>query len=158
MRQLAFLASFAAVLIGLPNPASAGEPAWVAIGRGEGFTDFVDAGSIGIRAGRLTAWTLTSFTAPQHSEQLSLQPYLSMTTLSMYDCSGHRSAALNRSFYTEAVAQGEVLKTLTVSPASVVVNHATPGSLAQTEIETVCKMWEKEHKDMPNVAANKAPI
>jgi hypothetical protein len=158
MRQFAFLAPLAAVLLGLPNPVSAGEPAWVAVGRGEGFTDFVDAGSIGIRAGRLTAWTLTSFTTPQHSEQLSLQPYLSLTTLSMYDCSGLRSAALDRSFYTEAVAQGEVLKTLTVSPASVVVKRATPGSLAQTEIETVCKMWEKEHKDMPNVAGNKAPI
>ena len=158
MRQLAFLVSFAAVLLGWPSPASAGEPTWVTVGQGEGFTDFVDADSIGIRAGRLTAWTLTSFTAPQHSEQLSFQPYLSVTTLSMYDCSGHRTAALDMSFYTEAVAQGEVLKTLTVNPASVVVNRATPGSLAQTEIETVCSMWEKAHKARPNVAANKAPI
>ena len=158
MRQFAFLASFAAVLLGMPNPASAGDPTWVAIGGGEGFTDFVDAGSIGIRAGRLTAWTLTSFTAPQHSEQLSLQPYLSLTTLSMYDCSGLRSAALDMSFYTEAVAQGQVLKKLTVNPASVVVKRATPGSLVQTEIETVCRLWEKAHKALADVAAIKAPI
>jgi hypothetical protein len=158
MRQVAFLASLAAVLLGLPNPASAGEIAWVAVGQGEGFTDYVDVSSIGIRAGRLTAWTLTSFTAPQHSEQLSLQPYLSVTTLSMYDCSGHRTAALDMSFYTEAVAHGEVLKTLTVSPASVVVNRAAPGSLALTEIDTVCSLWEKAHKAGPSVAANKAPI
>jgi hypothetical protein len=158
MRQFAFLASLAVGLLGLPNAAPAGDPAWVAIGRGEGFTDFVDARSIGIRAGRLTAWTLTSFTAPQHREQLSSKPYLSMTTLSMYDCSSHRSAALDMSFYTEAAAQGELLKMLTVSPASVVVNRAAPGSLAQTEIGAVCRMWEQEHKDMPSVAANKAPI
>jgi hypothetical protein len=158
MRQSAFLASLAAVLLGLPNLASAGEPAWVAVGRGEGFTEFVDARSIGIRAGRLTAWTLTSFTAPQHSEQLSLRPYLSVTTLSMYDCSGHRTAVLDMSFYTEAVAQGEVLKTLTVSPASVVVNLAKPGTLAQSEIETVCAMWEKAHKAPSSVAANQAPL
>jgi len=158
MRQFAFLAPLAAVLLGLPILASAGDPAWVEVGRGEGFTDFVDAGSIGIRAGRLTAWTLTSFTAPQHSEQLSLQPYLSRTTLSMYDCSGLRTAALDMSFYTQAAAQGEVLKTLTVRPASVVVRRATPGSLTQSEIETVCGLWEKAHKALPNVAANKAPI
>jgi hypothetical protein len=158
MRQFAFLASLAAALLGLSNASPAGEPAWTEIGHGDGFVDYVDANSIRIRAGRLTAWTLTSFTTPQQSSQMVFQPYRSMTTLNMYDCLGHRTAALDISYYAEAVAQGEVLKTLTVNPAAVVVNQATPGSLGRIEIESVCAMWEKGHKGMPSVATNRTPI
>lgn len=158
MRQLAFLASLAAAMLASPNASSAGEPAWMVIGRGEGFADYVDANSVRIRAGRLTAWTLTSFTTPQQSSQTAAQPYLSMTTLNMYDCTGYRTAALDISFYTGEIAQGALLKSLAFSPAAVIVKQATPGSLGRSEIETVCAMWEKSQKGSLSVAVNRTPI
>jgi len=158
MRQLAFLAFLASTSIALPNLSSAGEAAWVAIGLGDGFTEYVDANSIGIRAGRITAWTLTSFTTPQQDSQYVLKPYMSMTTLSMYDCSAHRTAALDISFFSKEIAQGDVLKTLTLSAAAVVVSRATPGSLRRMEVDAVCAMWDEGHKGVLSVAANKAPI
>jgi hypothetical protein len=157
MRQFAFLAALAAASIALPAPSSGGEPAWVAIGAGDGYTDYVDASSLVIRAGRITAWTLTSFATPQQSSEYVLKPYMSMTSLSMYDCSAHRTAALHISFFSKEIARGEVLKTLTFSPATVVVNHAPPGSMKQREIEAVCAMWQEGHKGVLN-AANRTPI
>jgi hypothetical protein len=158
MRQLGFLALFATAMLGAPDANSAGEPAWVVIGRGDGFADYVDANSIRIRAGRLTAWTLTSFTTPQQSSEASVQPYLSMTTLNMYNCADYRTAALDIAFYAGESAQGELLKSLSLSPAAVVVKQATPGSLGRSEIEAVCSMWEKGPAGSLSAAVSRTPI
>jgi hypothetical protein len=145
-------------MLASPHASSAGEPAWMVIGRGDGFADYVDTNSIRIRAGRLTAWTLTSFTTPQQSSQTAVEPYLSMATLKMYDCTGYRTAALEISFYTGEIAQGALLKSLALNPAAIIVKQAMPGSLGRSEIETVCAMWEKNQKESLNVAVNRTPI
>ena len=158
MRQLKLFALLATAILGAPNAHSAGEPDWVVIGRGDGFADYVDVNSLRIRAGRLTAWTLTSFTTPQQSSEASVLPYLSMTTLNMYNCADYRSAALDISFYAGETAQGELLKSLSLSPGAVVVKQAAPGSLGRSEIETVCTMWEKGPRGSLSAAVSRTPI
>jgi hypothetical protein len=141
-------------MLAVPSMGSADEPGWVAIGQGESFTEYVDVNSLRIRAGRLTASTLTDFAAPQQSNEASAKPYRSMTTLRMYDCSADRAGALVITFYAEAVGQGNVLKTITIKPAAVVMNHSSPESLGHIEIETVCSMWANTSRGV-NAAAKR---
>jgi hypothetical protein len=143
MRQLSL---WAATILALPFVSSAAEPGWVAIGPGDGFTQYVDANSLRIRAGRLTASTLTIFAAPQQLNAVEMKPYRSMTTLSMYDCSSYSAGVLDIAIYEEAAGKGEVLKTIAIKPSAVVMNHSSPGSLGHKEIETVCSMWAQASK------------
>jgi hypothetical protein len=149
MRHLSLCA---AMIFALPPVSLADEPGWVSIGRGEGFTKYVDVNSLRIRAGRLTASTLTDFAAPQQFSDADLKPYLSVTTLSMYDCSADRAGALYITFYADAVGRGEVVKTITIKPAAVVMNHSPPGSLGQKEIATVCSIWAQVSKGVAATA------
>ena len=141
-------------MLAVPPMGSADEPGWVAIGQGESFTEYVDVNSLRIRAGRLTASILTDFAAPQQSNEAGAKPYRSMTTLSMYDCSADRAGALVITFYAEAVGEGNVLKSITVKPAAVVMNYSSPASLGHKEINTVCSMWASMSKGV-NAAAKR---
>jgi hypothetical protein len=140
------LSLWAVTILALPLIGSADEPGWVAIGPGNGFTQYVNANSLRIRAGRLTASTLTVFAAPQQLNAVDMKPYRSMTTLSMYDCSAYSSGVLDITFYEEAGGRGEALKTIVIKPAAVVMNRSSPGSLGHKEIETVCSIWTQLSK------------
>ena len=140
------------MIFALPLVSLADEPGWVAIGPGDSFTQYVDVNSLRIRAGRLTASTLTDFAAPQQIYAADTKPYLSVMTLSTYDCAAKRTGVLQIKFYTEAVATGEVLKTVTIKPAHVVMSHSSAGSLSQREIETVCSMWAQVSKGIATAA------
>jgi hypothetical protein len=140
------LSLWAVTILALPLIGSADEPGWVAIGPGNGFTQYVNANSLRIRAGRLTASTLTIFAAPQQLNAVDMKPYRSMTTLSMYDCSAYSSGVLDIAFYEEGAGRGEALKTIVIKPAAVVMNQSSPGSLGHKEIETVCSMWAQMSK------------
>jgi hypothetical protein len=146
---------FAVTIFASPLVSSADEPGWVAIGRGDSFTQYVDVNSLGIRAGRLTASTLTDFAAPQQNSGGDIKPYRSLRTLNMYDCSADRTGVLNMTFYADGVGKGEVLKTVTFKPAAVVMNHSSPGSLGHKEVETVCSMWSKAFKRITSAAKAK---
>jgi hypothetical protein len=146
------LTLFAVTTLAWPVISSAAEPDWVAIRLSNSFTQYVDVNSLRIRAGRLTALTLTSFSAPQQSNDANIGSYLSITTLNTYDCSNHRAGSLNMTFYAEAVGKGEVLKTVTLKPIEVVMNHSPPGSLGHTQIEAVCALWaKKSHQEKPGI-------
>ena len=142
---------WAAMIFALPPVSSADEPGWVAIGPGDSFTQYVDVNSLRIRAGRLTASTLTDFAAPRQINA-DMKPYLSVTTLSTYDCTANRAGVLHITFHADAVGRGEVLKTITIKPAHVVMNHSSAGSLSQREIETVCSMWAQVSKGIATAA------
>jgi hypothetical protein len=140
------------MIFALPPVSPADEPGWVAIGPGDSFTQYVDVNSLRIRAGRLIASTLSDFAAPQQIYAADMKPYLSVMTLSTYDCASNRTGVLQIKFYTEAVATGEVLKTVTIKPAHVVMSHSSAGSLIQREIETVCSMWAQVSKGIATAA------
>jgi hypothetical protein len=146
------LSLWATMIFALPPASSADEPGWVSIGPGDSFTQYVDVKSLRIRAGRLTASTLTVFAAPQQNNTTGMKPYLSVTTLSMYDCSADRAGALDVTFHADAVGKGEVLKTIAIKPAAVVMNRSSPGSLGQREIKTVCAMWAHVFKGVATAA------
>jgi hypothetical protein len=141
-----------AAILALPCIVLADEPGWVAIEPGNGFTQYVDANSLRIRAGRLTASTLTVFAAPQQLNAVDMKPYRSMTTLRMYDCSAYSSGVLDITFYEEAGGRGEALKTIVIKPAAVVMNRSSRGSLGHKEIATVCSMWAQVSKGTPTAA------
>jgi hypothetical protein len=149
MRRLSLCA---AMIFALPPVSVADEPGWVAIGPGDSFTQYVDINSLRIRAGRLTASTLTDFAAPQQIIAAEMKPYLSVTMLSTYDCTAHRAGVLHITFHADAVGRGEVLKTITIQPAHVAMSHSSPGSLGQREIEKVCSMWAQVSKGIATAA------
>jgi len=141
MRRIILIA--AGIVAGLPVGASAAEPNWLAVAGNESFTEFLDTNSLAIRAGRLTALTMTNFMEPQ--QRSGRQVFLSAKTLGMYDCESDRSGAIDMTLYSSESGRGDVVTSEAVMPAAIRLQNPEPGSVENKKLRAVCSIWAGSH-------------
>ena len=133
----------------------AGEPLpnWVRIAvshQGE-FDEFIDANSLAMRDGLLTAWFLKNYDEPQAAAG---KPYQSSKGVRVYDCSGKRSGAIAITLYAERGGKGAVVDSRSRAPSAESLQRSPPDSVGAALVDFVCSLWEKRRASPHSAPSN----
>lgn len=109
---------------------------WVEIASAKGVAVFVERSSIKPQAQYMKAWLLWSYETPE--KLYSGKEYKSIKVLTYLDCKAGTAGVKSKSFFTDAIGDGDSVGSSQIEDNKVVFVEDPPQSVGATMVERVC--------------------